>query len=270
MNIFFQFFRNLSRYRYLVLQMIRREISQRYQGSVLGFAWSFLNPLLMLMVYTFVFSVIFNARWSGSEVQESRADFAITLFAGLIVFNIFAEIVNRSPSLILSNPNFVKKVIFPLELLPLVSMGAVLFHGAVSLLVLLIAQALLKGSVPLTVVYFPLILLPLLAIGIGLSWFLSALTVYIRDIAHITGIITSILMFISAVFFPISALPPRYAFMVELNPVALVVSESRNALVFGLPPNWGALAGMFVVGLWIAAAGYWWFQKARKGFADVL
>jgi lipopolysaccharide transport system permease protein len=178
--------------------------------------------------------------------------------------------VNRAPGLILSNPNFVKKVIFPLELLPLVSMGSVLFHGGISLLVLLIAQLFLKGGLPLTVIYLPLVLLPLLVMALGISWFLSALTVYIRDIVHVTGIVTSVLMFVSAVFFPISALPSQYAFVIRLNPVALIVSESRNALVFGISPDWGMLAFHFLLGLLTAVAGYWWFQKTRKGFADVL
>jgi lipopolysaccharide transport system permease protein len=264
------FFRNVNHYRYLIIQMTKREISNRYRGSALGFAWSFINPLLMLAVYTFVFSVVFNARWGGGSAEESRVDFAITLFAGLIVFNLFGEILNRAPILVLGNINFVKRVIFPLEILPLISTGAVLFHAFISLLVLMAAQIVFKHHVPWTVVYLPLILIPLLLAGLGVSWFLSALTVYIRDIAHITTVLTTVLMFVSAVFFPISALPEQYQVVIRLNPLAMIISDSRNALVHGRPPDWTALGWMFLFGLCVAAGGYWWFQKARRGFADVL
>jgi len=264
------FFRTLYHHRYLILQMTKREIANRYRGSVLGLAWSFLNPLLMLAVYTFVFSVVFRARWNVSSVEEGRLDFALTLFAGLIVFNLFAEMVNRAPGLILSNINYVKKVIFPLEILPLVAMGATLFHALVSLLALLGTQALLKGSVPLTILYLPLILLPLLLAALGLSWFLAALTVYLRDVIHITGVFTTVLMFVSAVFFPISAVPEHYQVFLRVNPLAVIVSESRGVLVFGQSPDWGWWGLTLVMGLALSATGYLWFQKAREGFADVL
>jgi lipopolysaccharide transport system permease protein len=270
MNSFLAFFRNIYHYRYLIVQMTKREISQRYRGSALGFAWSFLNPLLMLAVYTFVFSVVFKSRWGGGEVEESRTDFALTLFAGLIVFNLFSEVINKAPSLVLANVSYVKKVIFPLEILPLVSIGAVLFHSFISLLVLMAAEIIFRGYIPFTTVYIPLILLPLLAIALGLSWFLAAITVYIRDVAYITTIITTMLMFVSAVFFPISSLPENYQTIIRLNPLAVIVSESRNALIFGQTPDWVLLGELSAVGLFVVAGGYWWFQKTRKGFADVL
>lgn len=250
--------------------MTKREIAGRYRGSVLGFAWSFLNPLLMLVVYTFVFSVVFKARWDVTVMEESRVDFALTLFSGLIIFNLFAEIVNRAPGLILSNVNYVKKVIFPLEILPLVSIGGVSFHALVSLFVLIAAQLLLKGAVPWSVIYIPVIVLPLLIASAGISWFLAALTVYIRDVAHITSVFTTVLMFLSAVFFPISALPEKYQLYLRLNPIAAIVNESRNAIIFGVPPDWMVLGIALLLGLVLAVAGYIWFQKARKGFADVL
>lgn len=263
------FFHTVHQYRYLILQMTKREIAVRYRGSVLGLIWSFLNPLLMLAVYTFVFSVVFKSRW-GTTVEESRVDFALTLFAGLIVFNLFAEIINRAPGLVLSNVNYVKKVIFPLEILPLVSIGGTAFHALVSLLVLMAVQLLFKGTIPWTVLYIPVIILPLLVAGLGVSWFLAALTVYIRDIAQITSVLTTILLFLSAVFFPISALPEKYQNYLHLNPVAAVVEESRNALIFSKPPDWTLLGFSLALGLVLAVAGYLWFQKAKKGFADVL
>jgi lipopolysaccharide transport system permease protein len=270
MKSFLSFLRTIHHYRFLLFQMMRREIAGRYRGSALGFMWSFLNPLLMLSVYTFVFGVVFKARWGNAEANESRVDFAITLFAGMIVFQLFAEIVNRAPGLILANVNYVKKVIFPIEILPLVSIGAVLFHFFISLLVLMVAQVIYKGYLPWTVVYFPAILLPLLAASLGLSWFLASISVYIRDVAQITGLLTTVLMFISAVFFPISALPENYRFIIKFNPLAVIISESRNSLIFEEPPSWAILGVMMLFGLILAVCGYWWFQKTRNGFADVL
>lgn len=262
-------FRSLWRNRQLIWQMTRREIAARYRGSVIGLAWSFINPLLMLTVYTFVFSVVFKARW-GISGDESRVDFAIILFSGLIVFSFFSEVVNRAPTQIVSNANYVKKVVFPLEILSMVSLGTVLFHSMVSLIVLLLAQIIIKQTIPWTVVLFPLVLLPLMLASLGVAWFLAALGVYIRDIGQITTVLTTVLMFLSAVFYPVSALPERYQGWLNLNPLVPIITESRKVLVFGTLPNWSWLGFALLMGLGIAYAGFWWFQKTRKGFADVL
>ena len=262
-------FTSLWRNRHLIWQMVRREIAARYRGSIIGLAWSFINPLLMLAVYTFVFSVVFKARW-GTGGNESQAQFAIILFVGLIVFSLFAETVNRAPRQIVSNANYVKKVVFPLEILSLVSLGAVLFHSMVSLLVLLLAQLIINQSIPWTAVLFPLVLLPLIFTSLGVAWFLAALGVYVRDIGQITTVFTTILMFMSAIFYPVSALPERYQVWLRLNPLVLIISESRKVLIFGSLPDWFWLGIALLMGLVIAFSGFWWFQKARKGFADVL
>ena len=255
--------------RHLIWQMTRRDISSRYRGSVIGLAWSFITPLLMLFVYTFVFSVVFKARW-GSSGNESRADFAIILFAGLIVFGFFSEIVNRAPRQVVSNANYVKKVVFPLEILSWVSMGSVLFHSLISLVVLLLAQLIINRFLPWTVVLFPLVLLPLIFASLGMAWFLASLGVYIRDIGQITTVFTTMLMFLSAVFYPVSALPASYQALLRLNPLVVIISESRKVLIFGTMPDWPWLGLALVMGLAIAFAGFWWFQKTRRGFADVL
>jgi lipopolysaccharide transport system permease protein len=255
--------------RQLVWQMVKREVAGRYRGSVIGLAWSFINPLLMLIVYTFVFSVVFKARWNVGG-DESRTDFAIILFAGLIVFNLFAEVVNRAPGLIVSNVNYVKKVVFPLEILTWVSLGSVLFHSLVSLSVLLLVQVAFNHRLPWTVIFFPLVLLPLILASLGVGWFLSAIGVYVRDIGQMIGVFITILMFISAVFYPLSALPELYQAMLKLNPLVLIITESRNVLVYGNQPDWSSLGVALLFGFVIAATGFWWFQKTRKGFADVL
>lgn len=261
-------FMSLWHNRLLIWQMTRREIAARYRGSVIGLAWSFINPLLMLVVYTFVFSVVFKARWGVEE--ESRTDFAILLFAGMIVFGLFAEMINHAPGQIVANANYVKKVVFPLEILSWVSLGTVLFHSLVSLTVLLLAQLILNVSLPWTVVLFPLVLLPLIFASLGGTWFLAALGVYVRDIGQITTVFTTVLMFMSAVFYPISALPEDYQAWLRLNPLVHIITESRKVLILGSMPDWTWLGISLLMGLTIAFAGFWWFQKARKGFADVL
>ena len=262
-------FISLWRNRQLICQMTRREVVGRYRGSLLGMAWSFITPLIMLIVYTFVFSVVFNARWNAGG-DESKADFAIILFTGMIVFGLFAEIVNRAPGLIVSNVNYVKKVVFPLEILSWVTLGSVLFHSVVSLTVLLLAQLIINRFLPWTILFFPLVFLPLILASLGTAWFLAALGVYVRDIGQITAVFTTVLMFLSAVFYPISALPEAYQIWLRLNPLVLIITESRNVLIFGSLPDWFSLGTALLASFAIAFAGFWWFQKTRKGFADVL
>ena len=260
---------SLWRNRQLVLQMTRREVTARYRGSLVGVAWSFINPLLMLAIYTFVFSVVFKSRWEVGE-DVSRIDFAIILFVGMIVFGVFSEMLNRAPMLVVSNVNYVKKVVFPLEILPWAALGSTLFHAFVSLLVLLLVELLVKLSLPWTVIFFPLILLPLIFLSLGLAWFLAAIGVFVRDTGQIIGVVTTILMFLSALFYPLSALPEGYQGLLKLNPLVLLIAESRKALIFGQLPDWASLGIEFVVSLMVAFAGFWWFQKVRKGFADVI
>lgn len=260
---------SLWQYRALLGAMVKREVIGRYRGSVIGIAWSFFNPLLMLVVYTFVFSVVFKARW-GIGVEESKTDFGIILFVGIIFHGFFAECVNRAPTLVLANPNYVKKVIFPLEILPWVALGSALFHAAVSLIVFFAVQALVGGGIPWTAVLLPFILLPLILVTIGLSWFLAALGVYIRDIGQMTTIFTTVMMFVSPVFYPIAALPAEYHTLLRLNPLATIIEDGRMALIFGRVPEVSPWATAMLVGATMAWAGFAWFQKSRKGFADVI
>lgn len=257
------------RNRQLIIQLTRREVAARYRGSIFGLAWSFLNPLLMLVVYTFVFSVVFKARW-GSDPNESPAQFGLVLFAGMIVFNLFAEILTRAPALVVSNANYVKRIVFPLEILPLVVLGSALFHSLVSLGVLVLVQLVLNHSVPWTIVLLPFVFLPLLVLSLGIGWFLAALGVYVRDISQMIGVLITVLMFFSAVFYPLSALPQRYQRFLALNPLVWIISESRQVLIYGLPPNWAVLGGLLLFAFVVAFFGFWWFQKSRNGFADVL
>ena len=218
-------FKSLWRNRELILQMARRDISSRYRGSLVGLAWSFINPILLLLVYTFVFSVIFKSRWS-IDPNESKTDFAIILFAGMIVFNLFSEIVNRAPGLVISNVNYVKKVVFPLEILPWVALGSALFHTVISLLVLLLVQFILKLSLPWTGVFFPLALLPLIFASVGFAWFLSALGVIVRDNGQITGIFTTILFSCPLLFIQFQRCPRNINFGYNLTLSYLLLQKA--------------------------------------------
>ena len=260
---------SLWRHRGLVLALVRREVTGRYRGSVMGIAWSFFNPLVMLAIYTAVFSIVFKARW-GLPGEETKADFAIILFVGMIVHGIFAECINRAPNLMLENVNYVKRVIFPLEILPWVALGSALFHAAISVFVLLLAQLALRQTLPWTALLFPIVLLPLVFTTVGIAWFLTALGVYLRDIGQTAVLFTTIMMFVSPVFYPVSGVPERLQGLMHLNPLTLIIEEGRNALVFGVVPDFAAWAVSLAAGLAIAFAGFAWFQKSRRGFADVL
>lgn len=235
----------------------------------MGIAWSFVSPLLMLTAYTFVFSIVFKARW-GLDSQESKSTFAMLLFIGIIVHGLFAECVNRAPMLILNNSSYVKKVLFPLEILPWVAMGSTLFHAGVSLAMLMTAQLFFNHMIVWTALFFPIIILPLLFITMGVAWFLSATGVYIRDVGHTIGVFTTVLLFLSPVFYPRSALPSQYQVWLAMNPLTFALEESRKSLIFGQAPN-GLEWGLYMAaGIAVAWMGFWWFQKSRKGFADVL
>ena len=264
-----QMIRSLLINRQLIVQMTKREVAGRYKGSVMGLAWSFFNPVFMLVVYTFVFSEIFKARW-GVGGEESKTQFAVLLFVGLIVLGLVSEVLNRAPGLILANVNYVKKVVFPIEILPVIAMGAALFHGLISLGVLLAAFALFNGYLQWTVVFIPLVLLPLIILTTGLAWMLASLGVFLRDVGQTIVIITTVLMFLSPVFYPLTAVPERFRPIIMANPLTFIIEQAREVLIWGHLPNWMGLGIYTLAAALVAWAGYAWFQKTRKGFADVL
>jgi lipopolysaccharide transport system permease protein len=261
---------SLWRNRSLIMQMTKRDVIGRYKGSVMGLAWSFFNPLLMLTVYTFVFSMVFKSRWSGAGGNESRTHFAVVLFVGMIVQGLFAEVLNRAPGLILGNVNYVKKVIFPLEILPVISMGAALFHSMISLLVLFIAFILFNGYLHWTAFFLPLVLFPLIVTALGFSWMFASLGVFIRDVGQTIGIIMTVIMFLSPVFYPITAVPEKYRPWIMANPLTFIIEQARGVIIWGHLPNWGGLGLYLLAALGVAWIGFAWFQKTRKGFADVI
>lgn len=262
--------KSLWRNRQLIMQMSKREVVGRYKGSAMGMAWSFFNPVFMLVVYTFVFSEIFKSRWSGAGANDSKTQFAIVLFVGMIVLNLFSEVINRAPGLIIFNVNYVKKVIFPIEVLPVIAMVAALFHSVISIGVLLVAFVVFNGYMHWTLFFTPLILMPLVILTVGLAWILASFGVFLRDVGQTVGIITTVLMFLSPVFYPINAVPEKFRPFILANPLTFIIEQMREAIIFGQSPNWLGLSIYTLIATLVAWLGYAWFQKTRKGFADVL
>jgi lipopolysaccharide transport system permease protein len=263
------FIRSLFKHRQLILQMINREVIGRYKGSVIGMAWSFFNPIFMLSVYTVVFSIIFKLRW-GVDGEDSKLQFALILFTGIIVLNFFIEVLNRAPILILSNVNYVKKVVFPLEILSVVSVGVALFHACISFLILVAAFFAFNGFLNITTLLIPIIFLPLAILSLGLSWILASLGVFIKDTSQAVGLLTTLLMFLSPVFYPISLVPEKFQPYIMLNPLTVIIEKVRQVMIWGITPNFNAIAIYLITSIFILQIGFAWFQKTRKGFADVI
>ncbi len=258
---------SIKNYRHLILRMAEREINARYRGSFLGLFWSIITPIIMLAIYTFVFSYVFKARWG---IDNDPYEFALQLFSGLIIFNLFSECLNRAPNLILENINYVKKVVFPLEILPWISLIAALFHTMISLCVLICFMLLLNHNIGLNSLWLPFILSPLIFLILGLSWFLASLGVFIRDLTQVLSMLLTAMMFMSPIFYPISALPENIRTYIFLNPITLIVNQVREVLIYNHPPDFISLGYYTILSLTIMCLGWFWFQKTRKGFADVL
>lgn len=256
-------------HRALIRQMTVREVVGRYRGSFMGLAWSFFNPLLMLLVYTFVFTTVFHSRWAGTSAT-GKTSFAIVLFIGMIVYAIFADNINRAPTLITTNTSYVKRVVFPLEILPVIGMGASVFHALVSLLVWLLAYIFLVGAPHLTALLLPLVIMPFVVGILGACWILASIGVFMRDVNQTVGILTTALMFLAPVFYSTDNLPAKFKPVVLANPATFIIEQARTVLVWGRMPDWAGLGIYSLVSLVFAWVGFWWFQKTRKGFADVL
>ncbi len=251
----------------LIKELIKRDVVGRYRGSFGGVLWSFAHPLLMLGVYTLVFGTFFKMRWGSAG---STLEFSLVLFSGLIVFNFFAECVRRAPTLVLNQPNYVKKVVFPLEILPWVAIGAALVHAAISFLAWLIFYVVIYGVPSWTILFAPLVLLPLVPVVLGLGWILSSLGVYVRDIEQVTGIVIQALLFLSPVFFSLDAVPAEFKSIMLANPLTFIIDQARQVMLHGALPDFFGLALYALLALAFSWVCFALFQRLRNGFADVI
>lgn len=264
-----KFPRTIWKHRHLIAQLSKRKIEERYRGSILGWTWSFATPLLMLAVYTFVFSEVFQARW-GDLDDSGPIGFAMNLFAGLIIFNVFSEVANQSPDLIPNNSNLVTKVVFPLPILSAVTVCAALFHASTSLAILVLFELISGHGIPGSILALPLAWMPGIAGFLSLSWVLSALGVFLRDLGQVMGVCTNLLMFLSAVFYPLSALPEQWLPLLKLNPLVVLIEQTRLTCIEGQLPGTSYVIGGLLFTTACCEIAFRAFQKASKGFADVL
>jgi lipopolysaccharide transport system permease protein len=262
--------RRLWHYHSLIWELVKRDLSQRYRGSFLGLLWSFIVPLFMLLIYTFVFGVIFKSRWQADGPDTPTGEFALILFAGLSAFNLFSEVANRSPVTIVSMTTYVKKVVFPLEILPVVTVGVALINSLINIALLIVATLIINHSISATLIFLPLAYVPLLLFSLGIGWFLSSLGVFIRDIAQGIGIAVQILFFLTPIVYPTTSVPERLQPILTANPLTFIVNSFRQAAIWNQPLDWKTLAAWTLVMGVFAILGYAWFMKTRKGFADVL
>jgi lipopolysaccharide transport system permease protein len=259
--------RSLWRARDLIVQLTERDTRSRYRGSAMGMLWSAVHPLLMLTVYTVFFSEIFPGKWRATG---SQGEFALVLFIGLLLHGFVAECLVRAPGLVVEQPNLVKKIVFPLDVLPVVAIGTAMFHLLIGLAIWFVFHLAIAGVPPVTALWLPVVLAPLVLLTLGVCWFVAAIGVYVRDIRHVTPVIAAVLLFASPVFYPVDAVKPPYDFIVAASPLTIPIEQARAVLLWGGAPRWDALAayaGAAFVVAWLGAA---WFRATRKGFADVL
>ena len=260
---------HLWKYRDLIRQLTWREVVGRYKGSFIGLGWSFIQPLAMLCVYTFVFSVIFKVRW-GIEAGEGKATFALALFSGLITFSVFSEVANSASSLVLGNTNYVKKVVFPLEILPLVRLFSTLINAIFSLGVLLAGILIINHFIHWTVLLLPVVWLPMILFTLGCGYFLASLGVFARDIGTVTSVVTTMLFFLTPIFYPINAVPEPFRIFCRINPIAIFVEDARRVVLWGQLPDWPLFFFGMALSVTVLIFGFVWFMKSKKAFADVI
>lgn len=253
---------------YLLRQLIKKDIEEKYKGSILGMLWSIIVPILMLCIYTFIFSEVFQAKWDIDTTNKYQ--FALVLFCGLSAFNLVSEVMNRSTTLIASNVNYVKKVIFPLELFPVVITFSALFNCVISYLILIVAIYILNGMISPTLFLIIPAFIPLIILTIGLGLFISALSVYLKDVSNAIAVIVTMLMYLSPVFFPLSSVPDDFRGMCEVNPMTYIIENFRNVVLYGEKLNlkFFVISSLFAVVIY--AIGYLTFMRTKEGFADVL
>lgn len=255
--------------RELLWQFTLRNVELRHRGSHLGLIWSFLNPLLMLGLYVFIFGYVLGGSF-GVIPGETKLDYALGVFMGLTIFHFLAEVLGVSPTIIVSNPNFVKKVVFPLEILPAAAVGAAAFHALISLGLFLLGLQILGEGIHLDALWLPVIVLPIFLICLGFAWLFAALGVFFRDIGQVMQFFILALMYSSAVFNSPHRFPPAAWAFLKFNPILLAIELARNAILWRQPLNYTHLGYIYLFGLLACVLGHGAFRKMKPAFADVI
>jgi lipopolysaccharide transport system permease protein len=255
--------------RRLCAVLVRQDLQARYVGSVLGGLWTLLLPLLMLAVYTLVFGQILQTKWPQAQTSSS-SEFVATLLAGMMVVSLFVEVGSRATGLLQGHANLIKKVRFPIQLLPVMLVCVALVNTMISALLLAVLQVLALGSLHNTWWALPLILLPVVLLSMACAWWVSATVLYVRDVIPLVQTGLSALFFLTPVFYPLSAVPKAWQQWLALNPLALAVEQTRAALIYGVQPDWLHWTVSLATAMVLALLGLWWFERLREGFADVL
>lgn len=262
--------RSLWGHRDLIWQFSLREVRQRNAGTQLGIVWAGLQPLMMLLVYTFVFSTTLNIRLSN-DAGETATEYAVMLFAGLMVFQLFVDPLGRSPALVINRKAFVKRHVFPVEVLPLTLVISTALYSGIGLLLVVVANLVMTGGFSSTIYLLPVVLLPAILMAIGLGWILSAIGVFVPDLQNVTGsVVQRLLFFMTPIFYSVDRVNENYRWLLYLNPMTPVVEGARNVMILGNQPDWALLGVWIAISLVVCQVGYAMFMRAKGGFADVL
>jgi lipopolysaccharide transport system permease protein len=253
----------------LIVPLARRELAARYRGSALGLVWALLTPLVMIVIFTFIFAGIFGARF-GAGRTSSAWDYALYLFCGLLPWTAFQDSVQQAANVIIAHANLVKRVVFPLEALPVAQTLAALATQMFGTLALLIAAIVIRGELHLTVLWLPLLLAPQLLATLGAAWFVASFGVFVRDTAQGITLVLTAWMYLTPIIYPETLVPERFRPFVNLNPFTPLVRNYRRIILEGAPPDWQGLAYFTLFAVLTFIFGYWWFAKTRKNFADVI
>jgi len=251
----------------LIISLTKRELMARYRGSVLGFLWTLVTPMVMIAIFTIIFAGIFKAKFGTSS---SQWDYALYLFCGLLPWNAFQESVQLSSSTIVARANLVKRVVFPLETLPVSLSLAAVVNQLFGTLVLIVAAAVLRHEIHPTFIYLPLILVPQIIATFGAAWLVASLGVFVRDIVQGVALVLMAWMYLTPIIYPESLVPENYRGVINLNPFTPLVRNYRRIILDGLAPDWQGLAYFLAFAVILFLFGYWWFARTRKNFADVV
>lgn len=262
--------RRIAEHRRLIGRLTARDIQAKYRGSFFGLIWAVMTPLLMLVIFTFVFGVVFKGRWASAAPDAPTQEFSLIIFFGLTIYNFVAEVISRAPTAVTSNNTYVKKVVFPLEILTVVIILSALTQFGISFALFMGFYGFVFGWPPIEILLFPIVFAPLLIAVAGVSWLLASLGVFVRDLSQFIPLALTALLFLSPIFYPVANLPEATQSWLALGPLAPILESARAVVIFGAPPNWAALGVYWALALAIGSFGYWWFYRTQKGFADVL